>query len=611
MLIERHFCLFHSIDDPPPSNNYSCGPCPAGYRGDGYDCQDFDACSANPAACPDDHFCVDRIPPSEAFDCESCLDAGPCCPNPCFQGGTCVAIGSSFECACPLGYEGDGVNCTDINACSASPPPCFPGAQCDDLPPPALEAKCGACPAGYAGDGSFSGCVDYDPCREVPDFCDATAECIDLPPPSMSANCVILTMNPTTNPTDGPTDNSNGCNPNPCFSIVDEIRGIDFQADCNIVSSSAASVPSAPSFICGACPENLGFSADPSGNQSHCVDTDGCLAQQALTGALPCFPGVQCDDVSAPGIGFLCGLCPSGYEGSGNFGDCFEIDGCNTNPPPCFAGVQCVDLPPPFTNALCGQCPLGYSGNGSFSGGCVDFDACIGSSCFSGPGGECRDHPPPSYGATCTCAEGYFLCFIFEIASLYFHYFQATLGMDLTTALNLTRVPMEAIKFAQQINPVWYSAHLFTQTHANSRTLNETDFGFCTHFWTLFGGVVIYLSRIFHLLRLDFNVEPVPWAQFQTSQPVCCHPINRFLALSLMPVWSFLAPQRPYVLTCRLLLWVSTALIALKDWLCQQIRQYVFNLRLQNRPRVQRFHPLQSRLILLGPQACFLLSFPL
>lgn len=58
---------------------------------------------------------------------------------------------------CPAGYEGDGSNCTNIDACMAYP--CFFGVTCTDLPPPANETgrTCGPCPAGYVGDGITCG----------------------------------------------------------------------------------------------------------------------------------------------------------------------------------------------------------------------------------------------------------------------------------------------------------------------------------------------------------------------------------------------------------------------------------------------------------------------
>ena len=39
-------------------------------------------------------------------------------------------------------------------------------------------------------------------------------------------------------------------------------------------------------------------------------DTNGCSEIQ-------CFDGVDCMDVQAPGVGAICGPCPTGYTGDG------------------------------------------------------------------------------------------------------------------------------------------------------------------------------------------------------------------------------------------------------------------------------------------------------
>ena len=40
----------------------------------------------------------------------------PCNPSPCYPFVTCKTIGSVYKCGkCPLGLEGDGVKCADID----------------------------------------------------------------------------------------------------------------------------------------------------------------------------------------------------------------------------------------------------------------------------------------------------------------------------------------------------------------------------------------------------------------------------------------------------------------------------------------------------------------
>ena len=58
---------------------------------------------------------------------------------------------------------------------------------------------------------------------------------------------------------------------------------------------------------------------------SVCAESDGCRDN-------PCFRTedglveVACNDIPAPGAGFVCDPCPSGYAGDGF--ECFDIDDC-------------------------------------------------------------------------------------------------------------------------------------------------------------------------------------------------------------------------------------------------------------------------------------------
>lgn len=80
----------------------------------------------------------------------------------CQNGGNCSQPdnlnGDRFQvmsCTCGSGYTGKLCE-SDIDACDVNGPPCFPGVNCTDLPPPhGIDGYiCGPCPAGYAGNGS-------------------------------------------------------------------------------------------------------------------------------------------------------------------------------------------------------------------------------------------------------------------------------------------------------------------------------------------------------------------------------------------------------------------------------------------------------------------------
>ncbi len=139
-------------------------------------------------------------------------------------------------------------------------------------------------------------------------------------------------------------------------------------------------------YTCGACP------AGYEGDGESCSDINGCANN-------PCFDGVTCSDIAAPGTGYTCGACPTGYEGDGE--SCSDINGCANNP--CFAGVQCSDVAAPGTGYTCGDCPTGYEGDGET---CSDINGCADNPCFAGV--QCSDVAAPGTGYTCgDCPAGY------------------------------------------------------------------------------------------------------------------------------------------------------------------------------------------------------------
>ncbi|KAK3264107.1 hypothetical protein CYMTET_27129 [Cymbomonas tetramitiformis] len=110
----------------------------------------------------------------------------------------------------------------------------------------------------------------------------------------------------------------------------------------------------------------------------------------------PCYPGVACaDNQSAPGgfscgqcprvtctqtdLGPVCGECPVGFAGDGSSG-CIDIDGCAHGP--CFSGVECADIGAPGLGHTCGSCPEGHRGDGETCALCrmlvgIDFTTAV------------------------------------------------------------------------------------------------------------------------------------------------------------------------------------------------------------------------------------------
>ena len=104
-----------------------------------------------------------------------------------------------------------------------------------------------------------------------------------------------------------------------------------------------------------ACPGNFAgadcLACAPGWEGAACELAVGCDSE-------PCFPGVECSEVF--GVGFECGACPEGYEGTGI--DCVDVDGCADAT--CFEGVECFDVAAPGTGFECGPCPDGLYGDG-------------------------------------------------------------------------------------------------------------------------------------------------------------------------------------------------------------------------------------------------------
>ncbi|KAK0410740.1 hypothetical protein QR680_005299 [Steinernema hermaphroditum] len=106
-----------------------------------------------------------------------CLDVDECEDSPCYPGADCINLPGSFRCSgCPVGLRGNGMLCVDVdecdddnlNDCSKDPKvPCLNTLG---------SYKCGACPAGYEGDGLT--CSRHGACSDRP--CHPQARCIEM-----------------------------------------------------------------------------------------------------------------------------------------------------------------------------------------------------------------------------------------------------------------------------------------------------------------------------------------------------------------------------------------------------------------------------------------------
>ncbi|KAM7368829.1 hypothetical protein PAMP_013136 [Pampus punctatissimus] len=151
------------------ADGVECGPCPDGYTGDGFNCDDVDECQF----------------------------------NPCFPGVKCVNTAPGFRCdACPLGYTGQAVEgvgvlfaqtnkqvCNDIDECEGpNNGGCTSNSICHNS---VGSYHCGSCKTGFTGD-QVKGCKPEVSCgNSLTNPCDINAQCIVERDGSVFCQCGI------------------------------------------------------------------------------------------------------------------------------------------------------------------------------------------------------------------------------------------------------------------------------------------------------------------------------------------------------------------------------------------------------------------------------------
>ena len=105
-------------------------------------------------------------------DSDSDSDSDYCEDDPCDPHASCTSLLDTFQCVCDQGWEGDGLDCDDMDECIDETDNCDEHhADCTNTDG---SYECD-CMDGYDGDGLV--CDDMDECTDSTDDCDVNATC--------------------------------------------------------------------------------------------------------------------------------------------------------------------------------------------------------------------------------------------------------------------------------------------------------------------------------------------------------------------------------------------------------------------------------------------------
>ncbi|KAK3103588.1 hypothetical protein FSP39_020372 [Pinctada imbricata] len=343
--------------------------------------------------------------------CEN--DEDGCADGPCFTGVSCTDVPASqlasnpnpFICgSCPIGLEGNGQTCTDLDECQEVPPRC--SQTCTNI---AFGFEC-SCNAGYNLDADTVTCNDIDECQRNTDSCDSSSTmCVNT---VGSYNCSCKTgYQPSSNPLQCEDIDECALNNN-CDQICTDGIGLytcscrsGFTLQNDTISCEADTV----------CNATQRADCDSGNARSSCSVLNGevqCICPQGFTLSLTnlcenideCTAGTDvCVSSSSDCIDFDGGYncsCKTGYNQVDTL-TCQDIDECTTNTHNCASPAVCQNT---MGGYVC-TCPSGYT-LASSGLACDNIDECSQSTLnlCDKQNGNCLDTTP---GYTCSCQSGY------------------------------------------------------------------------------------------------------------------------------------------------------------------------------------------------------------
>ncbi|KAK2180194.1 hypothetical protein NP493_455g01025 [Ridgeia piscesae] len=340
------------------------------------------------------YYCACRIGFHKVGDMYSCEDIDECreVPGACnVSHAVCVNEKGGYKCLCEPGYDGDGLNCTDIDECSLQKAVCHQYASCRNTDG---TFNC-TCDAGYEGNG-LSRCDDVNECDSMNGGCPENADCINEPGSRLCRyidECVTDTTCVASGSVCINSPGSYQCGCDAGYRLNAAVDCIDIN-ECLLVDtdgvglcgngSSCHNLPGSCRCICAA-----GFTTPEAETCAPCTEIDECVESVGLCGL------GSCENTKGS---YQC-VCPDGYLATD--GTCSNINECNQPLNSEYAhdceNSTCVDDEPGYKCS----CWPGYTQDSPTR--CVDIDECLTHE-------VCGDHSDclnivSSY--KCLCHDGY------------------------------------------------------------------------------------------------------------------------------------------------------------------------------------------------------------